>query len=403
MKHEIDRPAIAGGTPLRRQEDFIVFGKPDIGEIEIQAVVSTLKTAWVGTGPQAREFEREFAAYTGAGSAVAVNSATAALHLSLLALGIGPGDEVISTAMTFCSTVNVICHVGATPVLCDCDRRTQNILPSQIEARISDRTRAIIVVHMCGVPCDMEAIMQIADRHGIPVIEDCAHAIETRIGDRSAGTFGALGCYSFYATKNLTTAEGGMVVGRDEDLLARIRMISMHGQTSDAWKRYSGSGFKRYDVTEPGWKYNLTDIAAAMGRVQLAAIDTRLARRAAIVARYNAGLEGLPLLLPPPPEPGTRAAFHLYTPHLDPARSKIGRDQLLQAIQAENIGVGIHYEAIHTLTYYRELLGLRPEDLPNAAWIGEHTISLPLSTTMSDADVDDTIAAVRRIFAWFEA
>lgn len=393
-------PAFFGGTPIREKERFLVFGKPDLGEAEIDAVVGVLRSGWIGTGPQTAGFEAEFAAYTGAPHAVAVNSATAALHLSLLTLGVGPGDEVITTAMTFCSTVNVVCHTGATPVLCDCDLRTQNILADDIAARITPRTRAIVVVHMCGRPCDMPAIMAVADRHGIPVVEDCAHAIETRLDGRPAGSFGAFGCYSFYATKNLTTAEGGMVVGRDPEMMARLRALSMHGQSSDAWKRYSASGFKRYDVSAPGWKYNLTDIASAIGRVQLAQIDQRLETRAALVARYDAGLAGLPLRLPPPAGPGERLAHHLYTVHLDADEAAIERGTLLAALQAENIGVGVHYEAIHTLSFYRAQLGLAPEALPNAAWIGARTLSLPLSTTMTEADVDDVITAARRVFDW---
>lgn len=397
------RPAIDGGAPARDESRFLVFGQPDIGQPEIDAVAEVLRGRWIGTGPHCQAFEAEFAAYLGPriGGAVAVNSATAALHLSLLALDIGPGDEVISTAMTFCATINVICHVGATPVLCDCDAATQCILPDEIEARITPRTKAIIVVHMCGRPCEMATIMSIADRHGIPVIEDCAHAIETRIGDRPVGTYGVYACYSFYATKNLTTAEGGMVTAQDPERLARIRTLSLHGQSADAWKRYSNAGFKRYDVVEPGWKYNLTDIAAAMGRAQLPEIERRLARRAAIAAKYDAALADLPLTLPPPAPPNTRLAHHLYTVQVDEARAGISRNDLLAAMRAENIGVGVHYEAIHTLGFYQKLLGLKPEDLPNAAWIGGHTLSMPLSTAMSDDDVDDAILAIRTILDWY--
>lgn len=400
---DLRRPAIDGGTPVRDQSRFLVFGQPDIGQPEIDAVTEVLRSSWIGTGPHCQAFEAEFAAYLGPriGGAVAVNSATAALHLSLLALDIGPGDEVISTAMTFCATINVICHVGATPVLCDCDIATQCILPEQIEAKITPRTKAIIVVHMCGRPCEMEAIMAIADRRGIPVIEDCAHAIETRIGDRPVGTYGTYACYSFYATKNMTTAEGGMVVAQDAERLTRIRTLSLHGQSADAWKRYSNAGFKRYDVVEPGWKYNLTDIAAAMGRAQLPMVESRLTRRREIAEQYDAALAELPLILPPVAAPDTRLAYHLYTVQVDEARAGISRNDLLVAMRAENIGVGVHYEAIHTLGYYQNLLGLRPEDLPNAAWIGEHTLSMPLSTVMSDDDVDDAITAIRGIIGWY--
>ena len=385
------RPAIDGGEPVREKGRFLVFGQPDIGQAEIDAVTEVLRGRWIGTGPHCHAFEAEFAAYLGLEAGVAVNSATAALHLSLLALDVGPGDEVVTTAMTFCATVNVICHVGATPVLCDCDPATQCILPAEIEMRITPRTKAIIVVHMCGRPCEMDAIMAIADRHGIPIIEDCAHAIETRIGERPVGTYGTYACYSFYATKNLTTAEGGMVVARDPARLTRIRTLSLHGQSSDAWERYSNAGFKRYDVVEPGWKYNLTDIAAAMGRAQLPEIENRLERRRAIVEQYDAAFADLPLILPPPAAPDTRLAYHLYTVQVDEKRTGISRNDLLVALRAENIGVGVHYEAVHTLAFYRSLLGLEPEDLPNAAWIGASTLSLPLSTAMTDEDVADAI------------
>lgn len=394
-------PAVTGGDPVRAADNFLVFGRPDLGEAEISAVTEVLRSGWIGTGPHTMAFEAEFAAYMGIEEAVALNSATAALHLSLLALDIGPGDEVLTTAMTFCATANVICHVGARPVLCDCDPRTQCILPSELEARITPRTRAIIVVHMCGYPCEMDAIMAIADAHSIPVIEDCAHAIETRIDGRAAGTFGTFGCYSFYATKNITTAEGGMVIARNPRMLERIRTLSLHGQSSGAWARYTQTGSAIYDVSEPGWKYNLTDVAAAIGRVQLSQIEARHVRRREIAARYDAGLADLPLFLPPAPPRGTRSAYHLYTVHLDPERAGIDRNDLLVAMRAENIGVGVHYDAIHTLSFYARLLGLAPADLPNAEAIGRNTISLPLSTAMSNADVDDAIAAMRAILSWY--
>lgn len=394
-------PAAAGGVPVRSHKDFLTFGQPDIDEREIEAVSDVLRSLWIGTGPGAAAFEQEFASYLGAENALAVNSGTAALHLALLELGVGRGDEVITTAMTFCATVNVIVHVGATPVLCDCDRLTGNILPSEIEKRITPRTRAIIVVHLYGRPCEMGEIMAIADRHDLPVVEDCAHAIETRYHGRAAGTFGAFGCFSFYTTKNITTGDGGMLVARDPEALKRTRVLSMHGQSANAWQRRASSATRGYDVPVPGWKYSMTDIAAAIGRVQLAVIGARLERRREIVAAYDDALSDLPMILPPPPAEGTVAAHHLYTAKLLIEDLAIDRDQTVAALHDEGIGAGVHYEAIPRLSYYRDSLGFRSADFPNSAWIGERTISLPVSTRMSDADVNDACVAVRRIIEWY--
>lgn len=401
---DMEKPFIEGGSaPVRDGDDFLVFGQPWVGEEEIAAVTEVLRSRWIGTGPVTRAFEAEFADYTGAAKAVAVNSATAALHLSLLALNVGPGDEVITTSMTFCSTVNVILHVGAKPVLADCDPYTQNILPEEIEKRITPRTKAIIPVHLAGRMCDMDRIMEIADAAGIPVIEDCAHAIETTLDGKHAGTYGALGCFSFYATKNLTTGEGGMVIGNDEELVENVRALSLHGLTRNAWSRFSASGFRHYDVERPGFKYNLTDIASALGRVQLASLEERLPRRREIFERYNEAFSDLPLQLPLPGKQNERLAYHLYQVLVQPEHLTVDRDRILSAIQAENIGVGVHYTAVHTLAYGREILGYAAEDLPNAANIGARTLSLPLSGTMSDRDVDDTIKAVRKVINWYKA
>jgi dTDP-4-amino-4,6-dideoxygalactose transaminase len=259
---EDDRPAIAGGTPVRTRDARLVFGAPVIGEAEISSVVECLRSRWIGLGPRVEQLEQEFARYKGAPYAAAVSSGTAAIHLALVALGIGAGDEVIAPAMTFCSTIHSIVHTGARPVLVDCKRSTCNIDPGLIEKAITPRTRALLVVHMCGRCCEMDAIMEIARRHELRVVEDCAHAIESSYHSQSAGLMGDAGCFSFYPTKNVATCDGGMVITRDPELQERIKVLSLHGMTADAWSRFVG-GPSGYEVVAAGFKYNMTDLAAA--------------------------------------------------------------------------------------------------------------------------------------------
>ena len=280
----------------------MVFGAPLIEDAEIDEVVATLKSGWLGTGPKVAQFERDFSAYTGAPHAVAVNSCTAALHLSMIAAGLGPGDEVITSPLTFCASVNAIIHAGATPVLADVDPVTMNIDPAQVAARITDRTRAILPVHFAGRPCDMDALMALANRHDLKIIEDCAHAIETEYHGRKAGTFGEFGCFSFYVTKNVATGEGGMVLARDEADAARIKTLALHGMSKDAWKRFGDEGYKHYFVTECGFKYNMMDIQAALGIHQLARVERNWRRRELIWNRYRQAFADLPVQLPAPPE-----------------------------------------------------------------------------------------------------
>lgn len=380
-----------------RRNTFLVFGAPLIEEAEIEEVVRTLRSGWVGTGPKVSRFEREFADFVGAPHAAAVNSCTAALHLSLLASGVGPGDEVITTPMTFCATVNAIIHAGATPVLADVDPVTFNIDAEQVRRRITARTRAIVPVHFAGRPCDMDSLCAIAEEHRLRLIEDCAHAIETEYRGRKAGTFGDFGCFSFYVTKNVITGEGGMVVAKRENDIARVKMLALHGMSKDAWKRFTDDGYKHYQVVECGFKYNMMDLQASLGIHQLARVERCHARRAAIWKEYDAAFRDVPLRTPAPVEPRTRHAYHLYTVLVDEHRCGISRDDFLQAMTERNIGVGVHYLCIAEHPFYQQKFGWYPKDFPNAARIGRQTVSLPLSAKVTDEDVSDVIAAVREI------
>jgi dTDP-4-amino-4,6-dideoxygalactose transaminase len=388
-----------GNKPIRPKERFLVFGSPVIEEDEILEVVSTLKSGWLGTGPRVAKFENDFKAYKDANYAVAVNSCTAALHLSMLASGLSPGDEVITTAMTFCSTVNAIIHARATPVLVDVEPDTMNIDPERIEEAIGPRTRAILVVHFAGRPCNMDAIKKIARRYNLKVIEDCAHAIEGEYHGKKTGTFGDFGCFSFYVTKNIVTGEGGMVIARHEEDAARIKVLALHGMNKDAWKRFSDEGYKHYFVVECGFKCNMMDLQAAIGIHQLKKVESYWQRRQEIWERYNKAFRDFPITLPSDPEPHTRHAYHLYTILIDRDRTGITRDSFLDAVTKENIGVGVHYLSIPEHPYYQDTFGWKPGDYPNAMRIGQRTVSLPLSVKLSDSDVEDVLNTVRRIFS----
>jgi dTDP-4-amino-4,6-dideoxygalactose transaminase len=382
--------------PIRSKDDFLVFGSPLIGTAEIDEVVACMQSGWLGTGPKVAQFEEDFKRYVNAPYAVAVNSCTAALHLAILAAGLQPGDEVITTPLTFCATVNAIIHAGATPVLVDVDPHTMNIDPARIEEKITSRTRAILPVHFAGRPCDMQAICAIVEKHGLKLIEDCAHAIETEHQGRKAGTFGDFGCFSFYVTKNVVTGEGGMVVARDEDDAARIKMLALHGMSRDAWKRFGDEGHKHYFVVECGYKYNMMDIQAAIGLHQLKRVEENWLRRKQVWEQYQAAFADLPLTLPAPAEENTRHAYHLYTILVDETDTGICRDAFLDAMTNENIGVGVHYLSIPEHPYYQETFGWRPEDYPNAMRIGRQTVSLPLSAKLTEEDVTDVVRAVKK-------
>jgi dTDP-4-amino-4,6-dideoxygalactose transaminase len=390
-------PAIEGGKPVRAKNNFLVFGAPLIGKSEIAEAVRCLKSSWIGTGPRVNRFEKDFAAYKGSPFAVALNSCTAALHLSMLASGLGPGDEVITTPLTFCATVNAIIHAGATPVLADCDPQNLNVLPSEIEKKVTPKTKAIVVVHFAGRACDMHSILSIAQKHQLTVIEDCAHAIETEYHGQKTGRMGHFGCFSFYVTKNIITGEGGMVISSDEERISRIKVLALHGMTKDAWKRFSDEGYKHYQVVAAGFKYNMMDLQASLGICQLKKIESYWKKRRRIWQRYSQAFADLPCILPSAPEKNTRHAYHLFTPLIDTDRLKKSRDWVLSALTAENIGVGVHYIPLHLHPYYQKAFGWKPGMFPNAEWVGERIISLPLSPALSEGDIQDVIMAFQKV------
>ena len=374
----------------------VPFAPPAIGEAEVAEVMAVLRSGWLTTGPRVERFEREFAAYVGARYALAVNSCTAALHLSLLAAGVGPGDEVVTTPLTFCATANAIVHTGATPVFADVDSVTMNLTPEAAAAATTPRTRAVVPVHFAGRPVDVSGFRTFAQGAGLVLVDDAAHAVEARSGPHKIGADSAdLSCFSFYATKNLTTAEGGMVTTNRGDWAERMRVMSLHGMSRDAWRRYSLRGSPRYDVQMAGFKYNMTDLQAALGIHQLASIGVRQTRREAIWRRYDAGLADLPLDRPAPVPEGDRHARHLYTILVDEARSGWTRDALAAALQDRGIATAVHVTALHLHSYYAERFQLRRGMFPAAEWISDRTLSLPLSAAMTDAAVDRVIESLR--------
>ncbi|WP_218080016.1 DegT/DnrJ/EryC1/StrS family aminotransferase [Anthocerotibacter panamensis] len=379
----------------KKRESFLVFGAPTLGAAEVREVVHSLKSGWLGTGPKVTRFEEDFKAYKKANHAIALNSCTAALHLSLLAAGVGPGDEVITTPLTFCATINAIVHTGATPVLADVDPQTMNLDPAQVAAKITPRTRALVPVHFAGRPCPMEELLCLARTHHLTVIEDCAHALETEYRGRKAGTLGDFGCFSFYATKNMTTGEGGMILTPDAEAAARLRRLGLHGLSKDAWKRFADEGYQHYQVLEAGFKYNMMDLQAAIGLHQLQRIERHWERRQQLWQRYMEMLSSLPIGLPASPEPETRHAYHLFTVLIEEARTGVSRDAFLAAMGERRIGVGVHYLSVPEHVFYQQTFGWRPEDYPQAQRIGRQTVSLPFSPRLTDQDIADVLEAVR--------
>lgn len=382
---------------VMKPRKFIVFGSPLIENEEIKEVVATMKSGWLGTGPKVAKFEDDFRQYQNAEYAMAVNSCTAALHLSLLASGIGKGDEVITTPMTFCATVNAIIHAGATPVLADIDLKTLNIDPKEINKKITSKTKAIIPVHFAGRPCEMDEIGSIAEKHNLFIIEDCAHAIETEFKKKKAGTFGRFGCFSFYSTKNVVTGEGGMVLAKNAEDASKIKILALHGMSKDAWKRFGDAGYKHYQVVECGFKYNMMDLQAAIGIHQLSKVERNWKRREKIWMKYTKSLGDLPIGLPTDPAKNTKHAYHLYTILIDERKAFISRDSFLDEMTKKGIGVGVHYMSVPEHEFYQKTFGWKPEDYPNAMNVGRKIVSIPISPKLKDGEVEYIIKSIKEI------
>jgi dTDP-4-amino-4,6-dideoxygalactose transaminase len=380
------------------RKEFLPFSRPTIEEDEINEVVDSLRSGWITTGPKVKLFEDELKAYTGAPYAVPLNSATAGLHIALLALGIGPGDEVITTPMTFAATVNMIVRVGATPVLVDVEPGTLNIDAGQIRKKITGRTRAIMPVHFAGQSCDMDEIFAIAGEFGLRVVEDAAHAIGTEYKGRRIGSLDSISVFSFHPIKNITTGEGGTVCARDERLAEEMSLLKFHGMSKEAWKRYSAQGTPNYDIVLPGFKYNMLDIQAAIGIHQLRKLEAFIERRREIAEFYNRALAGIDEIVTPAPVPYEgRHAWHLYTPLIRVEKLDIDRDTFMAELKKENIGTGLHFKAVHHHPYYRDSLKILAGELPNADYASDRILSLPLFPLMIMEDARDVVEAVKRV------
>ncbi len=383
------------GTVTAMRSTFLPFALPDTDHAELEQVAEALRSGWVTTGPKTKQFEARIAARVGARHAIAVNSCTAAMHLALEAIGLEAGDEVITTAMTFAASAEVIRYFNARPVLVDIEPDSLNIDASRIEAAITPRTRAVIPVHLAGLPADMDAIMAIAAAHDLRVIEDAAHALPTVYKGRMVGSIGDFTCFSFYATKTLTTGEGGMICTDDDNWAHRCRVMSLHGISHDAWKRYSEEGSWYYEIVAPGFKYNMTDVAAGMGLAQLDKLDIMCARRRDIASRYSEAFRTIGALqLPMKGDPERTHAWHLYMVRLNLENLTIDRARFVDELKTRNIGTSVHFIPLHLHPYYRDTYGYRPEDLPIAYREYLREISLPIYSKMTDQDAADVIAAV---------
>lgn len=385
--------------PAAAESPFVALARPSIGDDEIAAVVATLESGWLTTGPRVAAFEQAFAAHVGSPHAVAVNSCTAALHLALLAAGVGAGDEVITTPLTFCATANAVIHTGATPVFADVDPHTRNLDPGAVEAAITPKTKAVIVVHLGGLPADMRRFRGLADTHGLTLIEDAAHAVEAVSNAGKVGTTADFTCFSFYSTKNLTTGEGGMVTTASANAEDFIRTAALHGLSRNGWSRYAKGGSSHYDVLLAGFKYNMMDLQAAIGLQQLARIGALQRRRAEVTASYDRGFADLPLALPAHAAENERHAHHLYAVLVDEARAHHTRDQLQAALAERGVGTSIHFRALHLHRYYAERFALKRGQFPHAERISDTTLSLPLSPALTDPEVAQVIDAVRGVLA----
>jgi dTDP-4-amino-4,6-dideoxygalactose transaminase len=372
----------------------IRFAPPAIGRPEIDAAIAALESGWLSTGPQVKAFEQAFADYVGARHAVALSSGTAAIHLALLASGVGPGDEVVTTPLTFCSTAHAVVHTGAAPVFADIDPVTWNLSPDSAVRAMTPRTRAVIPVHYAGRPVDVAGFRELARRHGVAIIEDAAHAVEAVSGGQKIGAAADFTCFSFYATKNLTTGEGGMLTTASDDGAAFARVAALHGMTRDAWARYAPGGSPHYDVVMPGYKYNMMDLQAAIGLQQLRGIDARLAHRDRLWQLYDEGLADLPLVRPAPIASGDRHARHLYTVLVEEA-SGWSRDALARSLTEDGITTSVHFRALHLQPYYAERFGLSRGMFPCAERVSDTILSLPFSAVLREDEVHRVVDALR--------
>jgi dTDP-4-amino-4,6-dideoxygalactose transaminase len=382
-------------VPLRQHQ--IPFFAPCIGEGEIASVVETLRSGWLTTGPKVRQFEQEFAEFIGVRHALATSSATSALHLALEAAGVGRDDEVLLPTMTFASTGEVVVHLGARPVLVDCRPDTLNMDADSLAEKITPRTKAVIPVHYGGQPCQMDPILQVARQHGLTVIEDAAHALPARYGDRMIGSIGDATCFSFYANKTITTGEGGMVTTDRDDLAERMRIMTLHGISKDAWKRFSAEGSWYYEIHAPGYKFNMTDMAASLGIHQLARCEEFSERRNRIAARYDEAFAEIPEVTPVAVEYNIGHARHLYVVLLELPRLTIDRNEFINQLNAAGIGTSVHYMPLHMHPYYRNTFEYEPDDFPVARAAYERMLSLPIYPKMSEADVQHVVGTVEKI------
>jgi dTDP-4-amino-4,6-dideoxygalactose transaminase len=391
----------SAAIPLRRRTSFLSFSAPSIGAEEIEAVVDTLRSEWITTGPKTAQFASDFVEYLGAIEALPLNSCTAGLHTALVTAGIVPGNEVITTPMTFAASVNVIEHVGATPVLVDVEPDTLNISPALVERAITPRTRAILAVHYAGHPAELDHLWEIARRHNLILIEDAAHALGAKYKGVNVGTGPNPVAFSFYATKNITTGEGGMLTG-ESDFIARARVVSLHGMSHDAWRRYAKGGNWRYEVLTPGFKYNMTDIAAALGLCQLRKLDRFQARRREIVRAYTAAFSKIDALEVPVERAEVEHAWHLYVLRLNLRQLRIGRDEFVDELTRRNIGTSVHFIPIYLHPFYRDKYRLTPDRFPVAQDNFCRILSLPLNPSLTDEDVLDVIDAVREVVSVYQ-
>ena len=380
-------------------DEFLPFSKPTISREAIDEVVACLESGWITTGPRVKKFEENLKQYLGAPHVLALSSATAGLHLALAALKLQPGDEVITTPMTFAATLNTIVLTGGKPVLVDVDLSTYNMDVSRLADAITPRTRAIMPVHFAGLPVDMDPVYALADKHGLRVIEDAAHAIGTEYKGRRIGSFGDTQVFSFHPNKNMTTGEGGAVSTQDAKLAETIALLRFHGMDREAWNRFGKTGSQHYEIIMPGFKYNMMDIQAALGLHQLPALEGFIEHRTQIAVQYRTYLEDWPeWTLPGTPKYAHRHAWHLFTPLINSDAAEMDRDAFMQGMKERNIGTGLHYRAVHLYPYYREQFGFKRGDFPNAETISDRIVSLPLFPTMSEGDLERVIAAMVDLF-----